>query len=78
MQWANHGEGEGYQQPKTFRNGSSKVSVSVECWLVSLYFLGDEPIPYIELVLIEPWSGQLLIVLIECIREAFKEKKKKR
>ena len=43
-----HDQGEGYQQPITFRSGSRQLSISVE--KVSLYFLGGDPIPYIGLV----------------------------
>ena len=42
-----HDQGEGYQQPLTFRSGIRQVSLSVG--EVSLYFLGGDPIPYFGL-----------------------------
>ena len=55
-----HDQGEGYQQPITFRCGSRQVSMSVE--EVSLHFLGGDPIPYIGLVPIDPRSSLIKLV----------------
>ena len=51
---ANQIDQAGYQQPITFRSGSRQVSMSVE--EMSLYFLAGDPIPYIVLFPIDPWS----------------------
>ena len=63
-----HGQGEGYQQTKTFRGGSNKVAQGLKAafqFQNPIFLLVIVPIPFLGLDLIDPRSSLYQYFLIK-------------